>query len=68
MSNAIKVNVSREEIIIAVKSMKKKDREAFLEDLLAATSLEYFESIREARADFKAGRVKTHEEIFRCGV
>jgi PHD/YefM family antitoxin component YafN of YafNO toxin-antitoxin module len=44
--------------------MKKKEREALLEDLLAATSPEYLSSIREARADYKAGRVKTHEEVF----
>ncbi len=64
MLNAIKVNLSRQEIIGAVKSMKKKDREAFLEELLATTSPEYLESIKDARADYKAGRVKTHDEVF----
>jgi PHD/YefM family antitoxin component YafN of YafNO toxin-antitoxin module len=44
--------------------MKKRDREAFLEELLATTSPEYLESIKEARADYKAGRVKTHDEVF----
>ena len=44
--------------------MKKREREAFLEDLLAATSPDYLKSIREARADYKAGRVKSHEEVF----
>jgi len=44
--------------------MRKKEREAFLEDLLAATSPEYLKSIREARADYKAGRVKSHAEVF----
>ncbi len=44
--------------------MKKQDRDVFLEDLLAATSPEYIESIKEARADYKAGRVKSHEEVF----
>ena len=63
MLNAIKVSLSRQEIIGAVKSMKKKDREAFLEELLATTSPEYLESIREARSDYKAGRVKTHDEV-----
>jgi hypothetical protein len=42
--------------------MKKKERDTLIEDLLAATSPEYLSSIREARADYKAGRVKTHEE------
>jgi hypothetical protein len=47
-----------------VKKMKKRERDAFLEDLWAATSPEYISSIREARADYKAGRVKSHEEVF----
>jgi hypothetical protein len=62
--NAIKVNLSRQEIIGAVKSMKKKDRDDFLEELLATTSPEYLEGIKDARADYKAGRVKTHDEVF----
>jgi len=44
--------------------MSKKDRDDFLEELLAATSPEYLNSIKEARADYKAGRVKTHDEVF----
>jgi hypothetical protein len=64
MFNAIKVNLSRQEIIGAVKYMKKRDRDAFLEELLATTSPEYLESIKEARADYKSGRVKTHDEVF----
>ncbi|MDP3012979.1 MAG: type II toxin-antitoxin system Phd/YefM family antitoxin [Candidatus Subteraquimicrobiales bacterium] len=36
----------------------------FFEDLLAATSPEYLESIKEARADYKAERTFDHEEIF----
>jgi hypothetical protein len=44
--------------------MKKKERDAFLEDLLASTSPEYLQSIKEARADYKAGRTKTHIEVF----
>jgi PHD/YefM family antitoxin component YafN of YafNO toxin-antitoxin module len=62
--NAIKVNLSRQEIIGAVKSMSKKDRDNFLEELLGATSPEYLKSIKEVRADYKAGRVKTHDEVF----
>ena len=48
----------------AVKKMRKREREAFLEDLPAATSPGYLKSIREARDDYKAGRVKTHAEVF----
>ena len=64
MLNAIKVNLSRQEIIGAVKAMNTRDREDFLEELLATTSPEYLESIKDARADYKAGRVKTHDEVF----
>jgi hypothetical protein len=60
----IKVEVKPEGIIEAVKKMKKRERDAFLEDLLAATSPAYLESIRQARADYKRGRVKAHEEVF----
>jgi hypothetical protein len=56
MLNVIKINLSRQEIIGAVKAMKKRERESFLEVLLAATSPEYLEGIKEARADYKAGR------------
>ena len=64
MAKAIRIEVKPEDIIEAVKKMKKKEREAFLEDLLASTSPEYLESIKEARVDYKAGRVKSHEEVF----
>lgn len=36
----------------------------FFEDLLMANSPGYIKSIREAREDFKAGRVYTHEQVF----
>jgi len=64
MIGAVKIQVKPQEIIEAVKGMQKRKREAFLEDLIAATSPEYLSSIREARADYKAKRVKTHEEVF----
>jgi PHD/YefM family antitoxin component YafN of YafNO toxin-antitoxin module len=64
MPDTLKISISSKEMIEAVKSMKKKERDAFLEDLLAATSPEYLKSIREARADYKAGRVKSHGEVF----
>jgi hypothetical protein len=64
MIGTVKIQVKAEEIIEAIKSMEKRKREAFLEDLIAATSPEYLSSIREARANYKANRVKTHEEVF----
>jgi hypothetical protein len=44
--------------------MKTCPRFFLLEDLLASTSPEYLKSIKEARADYKADRVKTHQEVF----
>ena len=64
MLNAIKMEVKPEEIIQAVKKMKKRERDVFLENLLASTSPEHLKSIKEARADYKDGRVKSHEEVF----
>lgn len=64
MPGTVKMEVKREEIIEAVARMKRGERDTFLEDLLASTSPEYLESIREARGQYKAKRVKTHEEVF----
>jgi hypothetical protein len=60
----ITLTISPAQIISAVKNMEKEQQESFVEDLLAATSPEYLASIREAREDYKAGRVYTHEEVF----
>lgn len=60
----VKVPVSSADIIEAVKKMKKHERESFVEDLLAVTSPDYLQSIREARADYKAGRTKSHKQLF----
>jgi hypothetical protein len=64
MPTTLTVRVRPEEIIEAVKGMKKREREAFVEDLLAAASPEYLSTVREARADYAAKRVRTHEEVF----
>lgn len=64
MATALRMEVNSATVIKAVKSMKKKERQLFLEDLIAATSPEYLRSIREARRDYKAGKVKSHGEVF----
>jgi PHD/YefM family antitoxin component YafN of YafNO toxin-antitoxin module len=64
LNNAIKMEVKPEAIIEAVRNMKKKERDSFLEDLLAATSPEYLQSIKESRDDYRAGRIKSHGEVF----
>jgi hypothetical protein len=60
----VKVPISSDDIINAVKKMKKHERESFIEDLLAMTSPDYLQSIKEARVDYKAGKTKSHKEIF----
>jgi hypothetical protein len=60
----VKVPISSDDIIEAVKKMKKHERESFIEDLLAMTSPDYLQSVKEARTDYKAGRTKSHKEIF----
>ena len=64
MLGPIKMEVTRDAIIKAVRKMSKRERDLFLEDLLAATSPDYLKSIKEARADYKAGRIKSHREVF----
>ena len=64
MPGTLKIKITKKEMIDAVKGMKKEERDAFLEDLLASTSPEYLQSIKDARADYKAGRVKRHDEVF----
>ena len=64
MLESIKIEIQPEVIIAAIKRMAKKERDSFLEDLLAVTSPEYLKSIKEARSDYKAGRVKNHKEVF----
>lgn len=64
MMAALKMEVSPETIMRAVKGMKMSARRGFWEDLIAATSPEYLQSIRGARRDLKAGRMKSHSEIF----
>lgn len=64
MQKSIRMDVNPQAIIDAVKKMSKEEQEDFLENLLAATSPEYIESIREAREDFRNGRVYSHDEVF----
>ena len=64
MPTAFKMEIDPQEIIEAVKKMKKHDREEFLEDLLAATCPEYLTSIREARAEYEAGQTVSHKDVF----
>jgi len=59
MKNAMQlsIGISSQDLIKAIKKMPKREREGFIEDLIAATSPEYLESIREARRDYKDGHI-----------
>lgn len=61
----IGISVSPEQIIEAVKKMGKLQRDAFLEDLIAAANPKYLEGIKEAREDYRKGRVYSHEQVFK---
>lgn len=60
----IKVKFSIKDIISAINQLGPQEKELFIENLLAATSSEYLESIKEAREDYRTGRISTHEEVF----
>lgn len=60
----IELNITPAQIIDAIKRMKKEDRDSLVEDILASSSPEYLKSIREAREDYKKGRVNSHDEVF----
>jgi len=61
----VKVDISLEELVAALREMGDEDREWFLENLLAATSPEYLKSIQEAREDYRQGRTVGAEELFK---
>ncbi len=54
----VKTGLSLEDLISAIKDVSQEEREFLVENLLAATSPEYLESIEEARRDYKEGRVR----------
>lgn len=51
------MSISQGQIIAAVKAMDEEIQQAFLENLLAATSPDYPESIRQVRNDYREGRI-----------
>lgn len=61
----VKIGVSLGNLISAINGLNEEEKEFLLENLLAATSPDYLRSIEEARADYRAGRVLSHEEVFR---
>ena len=61
----VKVGLSVKDLIAALQGLSDEDREFFTENLLAATSPEYLESISQARKDYKEGRITHFEELFK---
>jgi hypothetical protein len=63
MKAEIKLGLSVKDLVAALNKLSAEDRELFIENLLAATSPDYLKSIREAREDYRAGRVLTDDEL-----
>jgi len=61
----IKIGFSVTDLAAALGELSDEDREFFIENLLAATSPEYLESIDEARRDYKEGRTISYEKLFK---
>jgi hypothetical protein len=63
----IKINMglSLSDVIAAVKKLKPAEKELFIDSLLAATSPDYLESIKEARQEYQSGNVHTMNEVFK---
>jgi len=53
-----------QELQALVSSTVKEAMEESFEDLLAMSSESFCQSIREARADYAAGRVEKFEDVF----
>jgi hypothetical protein len=62
-SNEIKLSIWPQ-IIASLKSMSKKERLIYIEDVLTTTSIEYITSIKQARDDYKNHNVYSHKEVF----
>jgi len=60
----LKVKLSFYDIVNALKQLSPKAWQDFIEDLQAATSPSYIESIKEARAEYDTGKVLSHKEVY----
>jgi hypothetical protein len=61
----VKIGFSVADLAAALQQLSDEDREFFIENLLAATSPEYLESIDEARRDYREGKAVPYEKLFR---
>lgn len=63
-ANNLNITITVEQVVKALNGLNAKQRSAFIEDLLAATNSEYLACIKEARTDYRQGRVKSHKQVF----
>lgn len=61
----LNVGISGDELVTALQAISDEDREWFLENLLAATSPDYLESIKEARKDYQGRQTLGLGEVFK---
>ena len=61
----VKVGLPLDRLIAAVRELTDKEREFLIENLLATTNPGYLESIKEARRDYKEGKIVSHAEMFK---
>ncbi len=61
----VKIGFSVADLAAALQQLSDEDREFFIENLLAATSPEYLESIDEARRDYEEGKTIPYEKLFK---
>ena len=61
----VKIGFSVADLVAALQQLSDEDREFFIENLLAATSPEYLESIDEARRDYREGKTISYEKLFK---
>jgi hypothetical protein len=61
----VKIGFSVAELAAALQQLSDEDREFFIENLLAATSPEYLESVKQARRDYREGKTIPYEELFK---
>lgn len=61
---AVKIkDMSIEELRKLIQSTVRETIEDMIEDVIALNSPEYIQSIKEARTDYKSGKIKSLEEI-----
>lgn len=67
LGDALKAVLGRDKFLLITKKNKPVSALVnldFLEDLLALASPAYRKSIREAREDYRRGRIFTHQQVF----